>query len=242
MLKKTMFIFLPVLLAVSTSPFLRAAWPAWPQETESSVPELAAFHEVIYPIWHTAYPEKDYQALRKFVPEVKSLAERIFGAGLPGILRDREAKWKEGLAQFRKSVDDYTAAAAGTDDAALLAAAEALHAKYEALNRIISPVLKEMDDFHKVLYVVFHKDLPEKNYSRIKTASGQLKSKAEAVAGAPLSKRHEAKSEQFKAAAAELVRAAAELESVCRAGNDAGIETAVDKLHAKYQDLEKLFS
>jgi len=39
-----------------------------------------------------------------------------------------------------------------------------------------------------------------------------------------------------------LVRAAAELESVCRASNDAGIETAVDKLHAKYQDLEKLFS
>ena len=243
MLKKTMFIpLLLVLLAVSASPYPKAAWPTQAQETESRIPELDAYHDIIYPIWHTAYPEKDYAALRKYAPEVRALAEKIFGAALPGILRDREAKWKDGLALFKKSVDDYAAAAAGNDDAALLAAAEALHAKYEALNRIISPVLKEMDEFHKAFYVVFHKDLVEKNYSRIKAVSGDLKAKAEAVAGAVLPKRLEAKSGQFKAAAAELVRAAIEFESLCRAGDEAGIEAAVDKLHAKYQDLEKLFS
>ena len=29
-------------------------------EINSSVPELFDFHEVVYPLWHTAYPNKDY--------------------------------------------------------------------------------------------------------------------------------------------------------------------------------------
>jgi len=139
-------------------------------------------------------------------------------------------------------VDDYIAAAAGENNEALLNAAEALHAKYEALNRIISPVLKEMDEFHKAFYVVYHKYLPEKNYGRIKAEGGDIKSKAEAVTKAVLPKRLEAKSELFKAAAAEFSQAASELDSVCKAGNDASIEEAVNKLHTKYQNLEKLFS
>ena len=239
MSKKLMTVFLLGLLAISPALFSQATQS---QETESSIPELAPFHDVIYPIWHTAYPEKDYVALRKYVPEVRSLAEKIYGAKLPGILRDKESRWKEGLDQFRKSVDDYTAAAAGENNEALLNAAEALHAKYEALNRIISPVLKEMDEFHKAFYVVYHKYLPEKNYGRIKAEGGDIKSKAEAVTKAVLPKRLEAKSELFKAAAAELSQAASELDSVCKAGNDASIEEAVNKLHTKYQNLEKLFS
>ena len=52
-------------------------------ETKSEVPELTAFHEVIYPIWHTAYPEKDYQALRSYVPQIHELASKIYAAKLP---------------------------------------------------------------------------------------------------------------------------------------------------------------
>jgi len=242
MSKKLLTFFLLALLALSPGLFPQMNPSPSAQETDSSVPELAAFHDIIFPIWHTAYPQKDYAALRQFVPEVNSLAAKIFGAKLPGILRDKEPKWKEGLVQFRKSVEDYTAASAGNDDAALLLAAEVLHAKYEILNRIISPVLKEMDEFHKVLYVVYHKHLPENNFAQIKIVSGDLKAKAEAVATATLPKRLEAKSEPFKSAAAELVQAAAEFDSVCGTGDDAAIDAAVNKLHAKYQNLEKLFS
>ena len=49
---------------------LLLALPLFSQEDEhssevnSSVPELFEFHDVIYPIWHTAYPEKNYQMLK----------------------------------------------------------------------------------------------------------------------------------------------------------------------------------
>lgn len=218
-----------------------AAVAAPAQETESVVPELSAFHEVIYPIWHTAYPEKDIAMLKGLVPQVNELAAKVFAAKLPGILRDKQAKYDAGLAEFRASVEAYNAAAKGADDKALLDAAEALHAKYEALVRILRPVLAEMDAFHKVLYVVYHKDLPDKAWDRVRAAAPDLKAKAEAAAQAKLPARLEAKREAFTAAAAGLVEAASALAALRPEAGGAALEAAVLKLHTAYQALEKVF-
>ena len=228
-------------LAVCLIVLAAAAVPALAQETESAVPELAAFHEVIYPIWHTAYPEKDIAMLKSLAPQVNDLAAKVFEAKLPGILRDKQAKYDAGLAEFRASVEAYNTAAKGTDDKAMLDAAELLHAKYEALVRTIRPVLKEMDEFHKVLYVVFHKDLPDKKWDNIRAAAPDLKAKAEAVTQAKLSARLEPKAELFKAAAGELVKAASTLAALGPEADGAAIEEAVLKLHSRYQELEKIF-
>jgi hypothetical protein len=229
---------IPILVAL----WLAVAAPlALPQETESSVPELEAFHEIIYPIWHTAFPEKDIAALKGFVPEIDRLAAGVYGAMLPGILRDKDAKWQAVLAEFRKSVEAYAAAAKGTDDQALLDAAETLHARYEMLVRTIRPVLEEMDEFHKVLYVVFHKSLPDRKFCEIRAVGPDLKANAEAVAKAKLSARMETRNDRFQAAAADLVAAATALAAACEGEDDAALEKAVLVLHEKYVALEKVF-
>jgi hypothetical protein len=236
-MRKKAFIWIIAALA------LTVAAPAQtpPAETSSNIPELAAFHEIIYPIWHSAYPNKDYAALRGFVPKVNELASKIYAAKLPGILRDKEAKWKDGVAAFKASVDAYDKAAAGTDNQALLTAAEALHAKYEAAVRLINPVLPEMDAFHQALYVVYHKYLPAKEYDNIRGATADLVTKAEAAAKATLPSRLAAKTEAYKTAVAELIAAAKALDTAGKNHDHDGMETGVDKLHAKYQALEKIF-
>jgi hypothetical protein len=211
------------------------------QETESAVPELEAMHEVIYPIWHTAYPEKDIAALKGFVPEIDRLAAGVLAARLPGILRDKETKWQAALAEFRKSVDAYRRAAGGGDDSSLLAAAENLHGSYEMLVRTIRPVLGEVDEFHKVLYIVYHKDLPEKKHAAIEAASRELTIRAEAILKAKLPPRLAGKSGEFQTASEGLLEAARELEAVCRKGDESAVESAVLALHTKYQSLEKVF-
>ncbi|MEE8605830.1 MAG: hypothetical protein V3S65_10660, partial [Candidatus Aminicenantaceae bacterium] len=144
-MKHRFYILSLLFLFLFLGPFHQfASNPFQTEETESTVKELSEFHEIIYPIWHTAYPEKDYAALREFVPEVNRLAKNVFDAKLPGILRDKKAKWDEGMAQLKKTVEDYNKAAAGEDDQALLDAAEALHAKFEMMIRLIRPVLKEI--------------------------------------------------------------------------------------------------
>ena len=210
-------------------------------ETSSEIPELSAFHEVIYPIWHTAFPSKDYAVLRGFVPRINELAAKIDTVKLPAILHEKTAKWNEALAQFKAAVETYDKAAAGKDDAALLNAAEALHAKYEGMVRAIRPVLAEMDAFHQALYIVYHKYAPDKQYDKIRGASGDLLAKAETVAKAQLPKSREAKAEEFKKAAAELVDAARALDAAGKNHDHEGMEKGVDVLHAKYQALEKLF-
>jgi hypothetical protein len=210
-------------------------------EISGSVPELEEFHNVIYEIWHNAYPNKDYEALKSYVRNVNSYAEKIYEAKLPGILRDKEAKWKEGLTELKKAVDDYNSSAAGSDNEQLLNAAETLHAKFEMMVRVIKPVLKEVDDFHKVLYVVYHKYLPEKDYENIKSLSGELKSKAEAILNAKPNKKVESKLEEFKTAAGDLVTAAAQLDKTCRGNDNTAIENAIENMHTKYQKLEAVF-
>ncbi|UCE41231.1 MAG: hypothetical protein JSV17_17660 [Candidatus Aminicenantes bacterium] len=241
MLKKSS-IFSVIFLFLLLSPIcLSASGLTQTGETESRVDELSEFHEIIYPIWHTAYPEKDYAALREYVPEVNRLAKNLFDAKLPGILRDKKAKWDQGMEQLKKAVEDYNKAAVGEDNQALLDAAETLHAKFEMMVRIIRPVLKEIDEFHKVLYVVYHKYLPDKKIDKIKDVTDDFILKAEAITKATLPKRLEGKTEEFLAAAKDLLAASKKLKETCDTENIEAIEKAVESLHTKYQNLEKIF-
>ena len=210
-------------------------------ETESSVPALDAFHEIIYPIWHTAYPEKDYAALKGFAPRVDELAAAIYAAPLPGILRDKEAKWRSGVDELRRAVEAYDAAAVGEDGEALLKAAENLHMRYEMLVRTIRPVLPEIDAFHKILYVVYHTYLPDKSWADVRKAAPELEAKARAIAGARLPKRLEARTADFEAASSELLKAASELAGLGPDAASASLAAAVERLHTRYQAVEKVF-
>lgn len=206
-------------------------------EVNGEVKELADFHEVIYPIWHTAYPEKDYAALRSYVGDVNKYANKIYEVKLTGILQDKTAKWEEGVGVFKNSVDNYNKAAEGKDDAALLNAAEKMHSDYENLVRIIRPVLKEVDAFHKELYVIYHKYLPDGNYEKIKEVAPLMLEKAKAIKTAKLNKKMESKKDAFNKAADELIASTEVL-------NKATKETYkddVEKMHRSYQNLEKIF-
>ena len=132
-------------------------------EVTSSVQELSDFHEVVYPMWHTAYPNKDYALFKELLLDVNAGVEKIYAAKLPGILRDKEKEWNEGLDKLRSSVKDYNKACEENNEAGMLTSAEVLHSNYEMLVRIVRPVTKEVDEFHKVLYMIYHHYGPNKN-------------------------------------------------------------------------------
>ena len=210
-------------------------------ETESRVAELENFHQVIYPIWHTYYPEKDYSGLRSCATEVNKLAEQIYDSKLPGILRDKKDKWENGVKEFKKAVAEYSEQAKNNDDVLLLKSAEVLHTKYENLVRIIRPVLKEINQFHKVLYVIYHTHLPAKNYEKIKQLSNDLVINAEAITQASLPGRLANKEGNFKTAAFSLLEATKELQAMSDNENPPKFDEAVELVHSRYQNLEGLF-
>ncbi len=211
------------------------------QDTVWRVSELDAFHEVMYPIWHTAYPAKDYDALKKMVDDVNTKAKDVYSASLPGIQRDRQLKWNEGVISFKSAVEDYNKYAASDDSVGLLNAAENLHSKYEMLVRIIRPVLKEMDDFHKTLYIVYHDYLPNKSYKKLSKVTDTLIKKAKAITTAKLPTRLESKKDAFNLAASELLTSTQDLKKRVNKNNKISIDAAVENMHTKYQSLETIF-
>lgn len=238
-MKKIFLIVLALFLFNSMSVFSQHQIDS--TEINASVPELFAFHDVIYLIWHEAYPSKDISALKGFTDKIKIDMEKINNAKLPGILKDKEDKWKEGLKILNESAERYYKSAQGNDDQAMLDAAEDIHAKFEMMVRIIKPVVKEVDEYHKDLYTLYHKFFPDKNYGEMSAIVDVMIVKAEACVNAKLPKRLESKTETYKKTAEELVELTKALKSALEKGVPAEIDSAVDKMHSKYQDVEKLF-
>lgn len=213
-------------------------------EISWGVPELFQFHDVIYVIWHEAYPAKDIKTLKGYVADIKTSIEKINNAKLPGIDREKENKWKEGLAVLNKAADDYKKAAEGNDDEAMLKAAENLHSKFEMMVRVLKPVLKEIDEYHKILYVIYHKYFPDNKYIEISNEIDNLIAKADAIIKADeekLKKRLGDKFEKFSPAAKELYENTIALKEALKTNDGSKINPAVEKMHFSYQKLEGIF-
>lgn len=221
------------------------AFPMYAQhenEVSSDVPELSEFHDVIYQLWHVGWPEKDTKLLKSLLPEIEKGLEKIGRVQLKGILQDKAVKWSDGLKELNTTVSDYKSAVEKDDTQMLLDAAEKLHTKYEMLVRVVKPMVKEVDAFHQVLYMLYHYYAPEYNFDKIKEAAGEMKVKMVDVMSSKLSKRLEPRIEKFDFARKELDKAVNEFNDVvAKSDNKEAVVAAVDKVHHLYQELEKVF-
>jgi len=209
-------------------------------ETSANIPELTEFHNVIFRIWHTAWPNKDYDLLKELLPEVERGAAAVAKAKIPGILREKQVAWENGVEKLDKIVKEYKMAAEAKQQQSLLDAAEKLHAQYEALVRVIQPSLGELEDFHAVLYRIYHYYVPQNSLEEVKAAVVQLQDKMAALNKAVLPERFKGKEESFLQARSQLDESVAQLAETI-ATNDIGkIKTAVEATHTVYQALAKI--
>jgi hypothetical protein len=212
-----------------------------PEETVASVPALNSFHEVIYKIWHEAWPKKDTAILQQLLPEVEKGISAVASAQLPGILRDKKDTWDEGVKKLQTAGADYKAAVAAKDDAKLMAAAEALHGRFEGLMRAIRPAMKEMDEFHAVLYMLYHHYLPKNDIANIRKSAAELQKRIEVLNEAKLPERLSDKDYDFKVARGLLSQSVQMLAQRVQANDEGAIKEAVEAVHKNYQALEKIF-
>ena len=210
-------------------------------ETEARVPALTAFHEVVYPLWHEAWPKKDVDALAALAPKVDAGVAAIAKAELPGILRDKKGTWESAVAKLKAIAADYAAASAKKDGPALLAAAESLHSQFERMVRIVRPVLKELEAFHATLYVLYHRQLDPFALEAVTASVRTLSEKMVPLAAAALPERLKAKEEAFLAARGALSAAVDEAAATLGRKDEKEIRAAVELLHTRYQELEKVF-
>jgi hypothetical protein len=210
-------------------------------ETKAEVPALARFHTVIYKIWHTAWPDSNYAMLSAALPELHRHMEDLTSAKLPGILRDKEAAWQEALGKLRQIIVEYGSAVEAKDNPRLLNAAEKLHSQYEKLVRVVRPAMKELEEFHVVLYTLYHHQMAIYNPDSVKATVVELKKTMEILKGAKIPDRLQRKSSMFITARAQLSTSVDTLSSTVSSKDERRIRAAVNNVHANYQILEKVF-
>ena len=206
-------------------------------ETSATVPALRDFHSVIYKIWHTAWPKKDYDMLAALLPEIERGVAVVTSAELPGILREKKTAWTQEVEKLQGILKEYKATVEAKQKQPLLDAAEKLHAQYEALVRVIRPPLKELDEFHVVLYKLYHYYMPQESLTQVKASAEQLQEKMTLLNKVILPLRFKVKEGSFKTARAQLDRSVSELGTAV-ASNDSGIiKAAVETMHSRYEAL-----
>lgn len=219
-----------------------AAQPApKPEDLKSSVPALDAMHEVIMPLWHEAWPNKDVKAMAAMLPEIEKHLAAVTKAALPMVLRDKQAAWVAGVDNLKQATAAYKAAVAAGDNDALLKAAEKLHSDYEVLVKVVRPVLKEMEDFHASLYILYHYQMSPFQMAKATESIQALQVKMDALNNATLPDRLKAKTDAFTTQRARLAKSLDEVAAAIATKDESKTKAAIEVMHAQYENLERVF-
>jgi hypothetical protein len=239
--RKTVFLIGLALTLVSAPVIAQDTKASHEAEVKSQVPALQQFHTPIYKLWHTAWPKKDTAMMASLWPDIEKGVADVAAAELPGILRDKKTAWQEGLKQLQDAAAAYHTAMAGAEIQPKLDAAEKLHMRYEAMVRVIRPVLKEVDAFHQVLYMIYHYYMPEHNMEKLGPAVLELSAKMDTLDAVKLPERLQAKDGAFQAARKKLSASVAYVKGVMASKDEKKITSAIRTMHSDYESLQKVF-
>lgn len=210
-------------------------------ETRSELQELNKFHKVIQRIWHSAWPRKDVQMLRDMLPEVEQSELELRRATLPGILRDRQSAWSLATDSLKSIVEEYQFAVAKGDSIHLLKTAERLHAQYEHMVRLIRPPWRELDQFHAVLYPLYHYAAPKKDLEWARKSVAQLVVEMQELDRAGVPARFNEKAVAIADAKDSLRTALNLLVEAAKGESWDEVERHIERVHEKYRQLSQIF-
>ncbi len=98
-----------------------------------------------------------------------------------------------------------------------------------------------MDDFHAVLYMLYHYYMPEDSLEEVKVSIRQLQEKMAALNRVKLPPRFKGEEESFTVARSQLDKAVIELAAMARSNEFGKIKAAVEVMHTRYKTLAKVF-
>lgn len=215
-----------------------------PPVTEMKKPGVTGireFHEVLYPVWHDYFPQGDFQSIREAIPEFKRTTQMLMEAELPLFYHNVKDDFENKRKNLALSVDKLESIAQTGNDKELAKAVEEMHTAFERMARVLAPRTREIEQFHLVLYPLWHQAMPDKDYQAIKLAIPSLESKMDALMRAPLPQRFEVLETQFLKKREALKLSVEELADVCRQNKDEKIIDKLTQMHEAYRELDQVF-
>ncbi len=211
------------------------------QMKRPQVQGIKEFHEVLYPVWHSYLPEGNFQSIRNAIPEFKKATEMLMETELPQYyhtVKDDFENKKQNLALAVEKLDSVSQTG---DDKQLPKAIEDMHTAFEQMARVLAPRIRELDEFHLVLYPLWHEALPNQDYQAVKTAIPPLEKRLNDLMRAQLPQQFKGIEPQFIEKREALRKAVEELALACRENKDKNILDKLTQMHQAYLELDKVF-
>jgi hypothetical protein len=206
--------------------------------TDQFTKAMDDFHSILAPVWHEAYPNKDFKTIREKAPLFSNKLFVLFRAPLPTNL---EKEKLDSLMSKKQNLSFYVSqlgqAAADTVDSILGLALEQMHKAYEELDKVFAVEIKELDSFHETLYFLWHDALPNKNYDAIKQTVPVLKTDVDTLMKVPLPYGCQQKKEEYDKKKTALKNAVYQLSTICQKGTNQKIDEALTLVHEKFMEL-----
>jgi len=215
-----------------------------PPITEMKKPGVTGireFHQVLYPVWHDYYPQGDFKSIREAIPEFEKTLKALVDAELPEFYHNVKDDFENKRDNLAFAVRKLRAVAQTGDDEKLAKAVEDMHTAFEQMARVLAPRTRELEEFHLVLYPLWHQAMPNKDYKAIKAAIPSLESKMDTLMSAQLSQRFSGIQSEFVEKREALKLTVEELADVCRQNKDEKIIDKLTQMHEAYRELDQVF-
>lgn len=210
------------------------------QEKNQAIPELTEMHQYIRPMWHKGYSEKDYQLLKVLYADLISQFEKLKNTPFPAEWLNKKPHWEAGLNRLESALAQYGKAITTDSNEQLLNAAKNTHDAFEGLMQIIHPPIPEIDEFHNILYHVYHEYLPNNDWEKVKASIDDFEIQMAAIEKVELPKKMSSKKIDFESAQNDLAEAVKKLSKLKDSNDTKKLAQAIEKLHEAYVQLNEV--
>jgi hypothetical protein len=220
-------------------------------DTPSAAPDTADllrkalddFHEVLMPLWHESYAEKDFKTIRDKAPLLQEKIMTLIRVPAPADLSQDEEKLHTFLSKRQELafyVMEFNRAAKDGPDSTLASAFETMHWGYEELEKFFAVQIEELDQFHETLYFLWHRALPERDYQAIRKTAPVVKAEVDSLMKVPVPGACKIKEEEFEKGKTALRDAVYGFAQVCEKGTEDDIDAALKAMHDRFAELNML--
>lgn len=210
-------------------------------ELAGDVPELSAVHEFMQPLWHDAFPNRDFEKIQELVPEFEPTLAALAEVELTGILQDKQEEWAEGKANLMAAFEGLKGAAEAGNEEEMLGYAETFHMGYEGLVRLIRPIVPELEVVHQHLYGIYHYYGPGYDLEKIGNTAREMEAAIPALQAAELPSRLADHQEEFDAGVVRLDEAVNALLATLEDPSRDAVEADIEAVHSAYAAIEGIF-
>jgi hypothetical protein len=216
------------------------------EEIEVQIKELNDFEETMHTLWHDGWTNKDMKLLSENYPKAELFVKSLSKVQLPKEMQNRSEKWEKGLKSLNTSLDAYKKAVDEKNLTNLLNAVEKFHSTYEAMVGLTKPYVKEVEEFHKYMAKLYHKDFPNFNLEEMKSDIKDMENVLISFKKVNLPKKYQPKKKEFTSALTELEKAVKDLKQYINSSknlqkDDKALKDKVELLHTNFHTISEIF-